>query len=163
LKLNYIGIVAAIIALASLALPWWTASATTGFDAETVSLSLYPWGVSYSAAGYVGAAGFVAEWWMYTALAFVVIGAVLGLVGSVMVEGRGKKLLLFDGILMILSIIIWIVGFLTTPGGSTYLFYSAPGYSTSLYLGWGLALVAAIIAFVARLMQPTAVPTTKSS
>jgi hypothetical protein len=67
----------------------------------------------------------------------------------------GKMLLFVTGILAILSAIIFVVGFITAvPQGSQLLFYNVAGISTSLWIGWGLALVAGILAFIAWIMHP---------
>jgi len=152
LKLNYIGIIAAILAFISLALPWWTMS----YSVSDVSyeMSLYPWGMTVT--GTVSGVGTTVAgiWSTYGALALIILGGILGLVGSVMLTKRGKALLLVAGILAIFAPIIFILGFLTVPYGIQYLFYSALGISASLWIGFGLAFVAAILLFIAWAKHP---------
>lgn len=145
MKANYIGIVAGILAFVSIALPWWTM--TMSFGGVSASGDLYLWGTAATGVPGGGIGG--GTWWTYGALAFAVIGGILGLVGGFMATRSGKMALLGAGILIILAIVIFIAGFYSTPGGSTIIFYSAGGITTYLSYGFWLALVAAIIAFVA--------------
>jgi len=137
LKANYIGIVAGILAFVSIALPWWT----------FFGIDVYLWG----AMGMIGGA-----WFTYAAMAFAVIGGILGIVGGIRPGDSGKKLLMGAGILDILAIVIFVAGFATIPGGTTLLFYLPFAY---LSYGFWLALVAAIIAFVAYAKHPMEVGT----
>jgi hypothetical protein len=158
LKVNFIGIVAGILAFVSLALPWWT----MGITVQTVSFSISVY--LYQITSSLGGAAVAGGWYTYTALAFVVIGGLLAIVGSV--TALGKKMLLGGGVLALLSIIVFAVGLQMDISSSTLgtagvgLFSSGTylGYSYSSYLSFGfwLALVAAIIAFVAFAKHPTA-------
>lgn len=154
MKLNYIGIIAAILAFVSLALPWWAMS----YSVEDVSysMSLYPWGVTYTGDMVGAGTTIVGVWSTYGALALIILGGILGLVGSAMATNMGKMLLLAAGILTILAPIIFVLGFLTIPMGASFLFYSALGISASLSIGFGLAFIAAILAFIAWVKHPTA-------
>jgi hypothetical protein len=147
MKLNYVGIVGAILAFVSIALPWWTESAA----GVSYDLKLYDQG-TFSTFNY---------WYGWLALVLVVIGGVLGLAGSVM--SNGKKIVMGGGILALIAIIIFPIGFqtdlmrLNAPFG---IFFSGTiyGVSVSTYLSYGfwLALVAAIIMLVAmRYPKPT--------
>jgi hypothetical protein len=161
MKLNYVGIVGAIIAFVSIALPWWTYSESgVSFD-----LKLYDQGSLTT----------LNIWYGWVALLLVVIGGLLGLAGSVM--SNGKKIVLGGGILTLIAIILFPVGLqadlmrLNLPFG---VFFSGTVYSASVstYLTYGfwLALVAAIIMLVAMLYQkptpqapPASLPPTPSS
>jgi len=166
LKLNYIGIVAAILAFVSLALPWWrfAYSYTMMGISYSYTISLNTWGWSGLPTGAKMTGGW--EGFSYGALVLVAIGGILGLVGSVQVEKRGKMLLLGAGGLMILSIIVFAVGLMNyLPNvanlDSSYIWYSGshPGIpgstlNTMLYVGFWLALVAAILAFISWVKHP---------
>jgi len=153
LKLNILGVVSAILAFISLALPWWVLT-VEGLG----TVSFYPWGVT---GGWAAMAGYALA--IYSALILIVISGVLGLIGSAKIGGRGRTFVLVAGILAILSVVIF-AGGLQSFVASVFikvksLFYSGPyngGYTASAYLSFGfwLALVAAIIAFVAYLKYP---------
>jgi len=152
LKPNYIGIIGGILAFISLALPWWTVSASV--MGITVSTDLYLYQV-----GTVSGVTLEA-WYAWIALAFIIIGGLLGIVGSV--TAMGKKLLMVGGVLALLSIIIFAVGLqmdlskVAIPGLGLFSSVSYMGGSWSTYLSYGfwLALVAAIIMFVAIRIKP---------
>jgi hypothetical protein len=144
MKLNYIGIVGAIIAFVSIALPWWTESA----GGLSYDLKLYDAGILGATLNY---------WYGWVALLFVVLGGVLGLAGSVM--SNGKRIVMGGGMLALIAIIIFPVGFqmdLMRLNATISIFNSG---TVSAYLSYGfwLALVAAIIMLVAmRYPKPTA-------
>jgi len=95
-------------------------------------------------------------WWGYTAMAFIGLAGVLGLVGSV-IGKPGKGVLAVAGLLGLLSVIVFVAGFvMNVPNGSQYLFYSSGGVSAYLYGGFWLALIAAILLFVASARHPKA-------
>jgi len=147
---NGLGIVAAIIAFVSLVpvapyLAWWSASGP-GW-----TLSLFPWGISGA-----GMATPSEYWWGYTAMVFIGLAGVLGLVGSV-IGKPGKGVLAGAGLLGLLSIIVFVAGFVTNvTRGSELLFYNGPDGSAYLYGGFWLALIAAILLFVASARHPKA-------
>jgi len=155
LKINYIGIVAGIIAIISIALPWWTVSYEVGGSG-----SLNLWGVSN------GGTEVRFEWWFTSAaFAFLIIGGILGIVGSVIVGKRGKLILLGAGALSILSLIIFVAGFVSHEDWSQYTIFGSGtlfgvDYTSYLSFGFWLALVAAILAFVSTLKHPTAAAAT---
>jgi hypothetical protein len=147
MKLNYVGIVGALLAFVSIALPWWTES-LFGFNYD---LKLFDQG-NFPTLNY---------WYGWLALLLLVIGGILGLAGSVM--SNGKKTVMGGAILALIAIIIFPIGLqtdlmrLNAPFG---VFFSGTisgvGYSTYLSYGFWFALVAAIIMFVAVLYsKPT--------
>jgi hypothetical protein len=147
MKLNYIGIVGAILAFVSIALPWWTESAL-GFSYD---LKLYDQG-TFSTFNY---------WYGWLALVLVLLGGLLGLAGSVM--SSGKKIVMGGGILALIAIIVFPVGFqmdlmrLNFPIGMFGGTISGVSFSAYLSYGFWLALVAAIIMLVAmRYPKPAA-------
>jgi hypothetical protein len=143
MKLNYVGIVGAILAFVSIALPWWTASA----GGSSYDLKLYDQG-TFSTLNF---------WYGWVALVFVLLGGLLGLAGSVM--SNGKKIVMGGGILALIAIIVFPVGFQTDLMrlGAPFNIFSSGDYSTYLSYGFWLALVAAIIMLVAmRYSKPIA-------
>jgi hypothetical protein len=168
LKVNYIGVVAAVMALISLVLPWWTMaiSATIGHETASGDLSIYLYQTRFSGIE-VSEAVFLNMWFGTAALILLVIGGIAGIVGSLIIGKKGKILLAVTGILSLLSIIIFVVGLqnelstnpplpvdqlvgLFSSGSFTFMEESLQ-YFTYLSLGFWLALVAAILAFVSML------------
>lgn len=151
LKPNYIGIIAGILAFISIALPWWTYTVSLGEISAEMSIYLYQIQSSLPTT-------ITLEWYAWAALALIIIGGLLAIVGSV-IATMGKKIIIVGGIIALLSIIIFAVGLMTDsqfsglPGGNA-LFGSGTGYSYYLSYGFWIALVAAIIAFVAYAKHP---------
>jgi len=186
LKVNYIGIAAGIIAFISLALPWWTM--TMSAEALGIEISADVSVHTYDARASVKGLGLEASesivdgfsiWYGYTALAFIIIAGVAGIVGSLIVGKNGRMILVVAGILALLSIIIFAAGLQselsklteateeTMPGlpevslfsSGSYSFMGASmDYSTYLTFGFWLALIAAILAFISLLKHPMAPP-----
>jgi hypothetical protein len=159
LKPNYIGIIAGILAFISIALPWWTLTISAGGEISLSSdISVYLYQVTSA-----GLSITLNTWYTWAALALVIVGGILSIVGSV--TAIGKKLLLGGGVLALLSIIIFAVGLqmditstsLGEAGVGLFSSGSYMGASYSSYLSYGfwIALVAAIIAFVAFAKHPT--------
>jgi len=184
LKINYIGIIACIIAFISLVLPWWTMKASVEAMEMAVSaeLSVYLYQAQASAIG-MSITVTMDLWFGWAALALIVIAGAAGIVGSVIVGKTGKIILIVTGILALLSIIIFAVGLqgelskaspvpdfpkvdLFSSGSFTLMDEISMNYSSYLTFGFWLALVAAIIAFISSLkhpMAPLAAPTTSES
>jgi hypothetical protein len=161
LKPNIIGIVGGILAFVSLALPWWTMSITFGISMD---VSVYPYMAAMSGLDVSG----ISLWYGWAALALIIVGGLVGIVGSVKSDKR--KLLAVGGALALVAIIIFAVGlqldFLSIPstesspgfalfgGGSI----SVSGYDISYFaylsFGFWIALVAAIVMFVASRKKP---------
>jgi hypothetical protein len=172
LKPNYVGIVGGILAFVSLALPWWimSISSTIMGMGISVDLSVYPYQVSMLGLGLSGLGEIgIGLWYGWVALALIVIGGLLGIVGSV--KPDKAKMLAFGGALALVSIIIFAVGlqleFLNVPstsGVSFGLFASGSlsggelggsvNYSAYLSFGFWIALTAAIVMFVASKKKP---------
>jgi hypothetical protein len=171
LKPNYVGIVGGILAFISLVLPWWAISVSSSAMGQTFSggASVYPYQATATAMG-VSETVSMNLWFGWIALVLVVIGGLLGLIGSVVTAGR-RMLLAVGGLLLLLSIMVFAVGLqneisnenLATgfPTGAA-LFSSSSynygavsmNYSTYLSFGFWLALVAAIIMFAASVRKP---------
>ncbi|NIV93853.1 hypothetical protein GWN42_13925 [candidate division KSB1 bacterium] len=172
MKINYIGIVAGIIAFISLALPWWTMTMSAEAMGMSVStdLSVYPYQAKASAMG-ISATVTMELWFGWMALVLIVIAGIAGIVGSLIVGKRGKMTLTVAGILALLSILVFVAGLQgelsKAPPVSGYpevgLFSSGSwsfmgasmSYSSYLTFGFWLALIAAIIAFISLSKHPT--------
>jgi len=173
MKVNVIGIASALIAFISLVLPWWTISVSfSGLLRMSISWDVYTWGIRSPAE--IGEAPIVldfADWYRYVALAMVVAGAIFGLAGSVTVGKKGWTVLAMSGILTILAAIIFVAGLATDPALTdrsigvfenrkleiTFLgLTSSSSLSAYLHIGFFLAVIAAILAFISLLKHPTA-------
>ncbi len=155
MKPNYIGIVGAIIAFISLALPWWTVSASYLGTGVTYNWNLYD-------AGTYGTG--MNLWYNWVAILLVVLAGIVGLAGSIM--QNGKKILMGGGLLAVLALIIFPVGLqmdLSSTNAPVGLFSSTSvsgiSYSTYLSFGFWLALVSAIIMLVAAMRTTKTSPT----
>jgi len=175
LKANYIGIVAAIIAFVSLALPWWTMTMSAEVMGMKVSadVSVYPSQATASAMG-VSQSVVMELWFCWAALALIITAGVTAIVGSLIIGKTGKMILMVAGILTLLSIIIFalglqaelskgvpVIGFPKAglfSSGSWSFGEVSMDYSSYLSFGFWLALVAAIIAFISLLKHPVAPP-----
>ncbi len=169
MKTNYIGILGAIIAFISLVLPWWTitlSSTTVGITAS-VDANLYLYQLANSITGF----SLANSWYAWSALALVIVGALLALAGSL--TEKSRALLAGGGVLEIVAIIIFAVGLmmdlsnvsgytglgLFSGGSVTYETIFAASFSTYLSYGFWLALVAAIVMFAASAWKPRVEPT----
>lgn len=103
-------------------------------------------------------------WYTWAALAFVIVGGILSIVGSVV--AKGKTILLIGAVLTLLSIIIFALGLqmdLSSNLGEAGIglfssgSYLGANFSSYLSFGFWIALVAAIIAFVAYTKHPAEV------
>lgn len=143
MKLNYVGVVGAILAFVSVALPWWTVS----FSGHANNWYLYNPGAF---------AGGLSLWYNWVASPVIVFGGIIAIAGSI--TPNFKKLLIGGGILAFLSTIIFAVGLQTDLSShlSLNVFSSNYGYSTYLSSGFWVALVAGIIMLAAtRYPKPT--------
>jgi hypothetical protein len=168
LKLNIIGIIGAIIAFISLALPWWTMSISSSMVgiSYTGDVSIYPYEARVSAMGFSMAVD-LTLWYGYVAFALVVLGGLLGIVGSV--AQKGRMMLLGGGALALLSIIVFVAGLqldlsralmsgwpvVGLFGSGTYSPTEglAMNYTAYLSFGFWIALVAGIMMLVASLSK----------
>lgn len=109
MKLNYIGIFGGALEFISLALPWWTLSATA--MGWSVSLDIY----LYTPMMQMAAGVKVATWFIWLTLVFVILSGIFGVLGSI-TEEYGEKLLIGGGLLTLLSLIIFVLGLQTLLG-----------------------------------------------
>ena len=136
MKLNIIGLIAAILAFISIVLPWYSLTSSYG-------------SLNYSLLDFINAVQ--VSWYVWGALALIVIGGLLGLLGSFIIGRNGKNLLMVAGILAILSPIIFAGGFVSE--GAT-LFGSVLGVTYFLSAGFFLALIAGILMFISLKKHP---------
>lgn len=174
LKINYIGIIGGVLAFISLALPWWTSSVQASVMGMTThgEVSVYPYLATATAMGVSGNVIGLDIWFGWAALALIIPGGVLGIIGSI-VQGKkydaGKKLLIIGGVFSLLSIIIfsaglqyellkapslagWPSGGLFSSGSYQVDMFGVPmsiSYTTYLSFGFWLALASAVLMFYA--------------
>lgn len=157
-KPNLLGVFSAIMAFGSLALPWWV-------DTNSFYPHIFPWGQDPSTRYAIG-------WWpdiaaskndtvMYTALAFILVSGIFGLLGSLVVGKKGRFSLVLAGVSAVLSVATFAMALqpvLATFGGQTIfsVFELDSGYFVYSYLSFGfwVALAAGILAFIASLRHP---------
>jgi hypothetical protein len=165
LKPRYLGIVGAIIAFISYALPWWTMS-QTGLLGSPSQASLY---VNEAAANFPASMNL---WYAWTALILLIVAGVFGILGSLVQSTR--LVLLVGGVFALLSVVIFAVGLqsqlsslgssfwgLVWPGGPAVGLFSSGSnlgvdYATYLSFGFWLALVGAILMLAACGKGPVA-------
>lgn len=163
MKPNILGLIGGVIAFISLVLPWWsmTLSASALGISYSASVSIYTYQATASAMGFSSTVS-VNLWYGWAALWLIVVGGVLGIAGGLFTKGR--IVILVGGLLALLSIIIFAVGLqseLSQPlatgfpqvslfsSGSYGSGFGSANYATYLSYGFWIALVSAIIMFVA--------------
>jgi hypothetical protein len=172
LKLNFIGIIGGILGFVSLALPWWTITASYGAFSTDISVYLYQ-------ATYLGRSMSIPNefWYAWAALALVLVGSVLALTGSVITAKR-RVLLSLGGVLVLVGVVLFPIALqLNIPNAAVLLGADAPpglgvfssgsyslgpfsaNYVTYLTLGFWIALVGCILMFVAASRKVPAEPT----
>ena len=175
-KVNYLAIVAGIIALTSLFLPWFVMNFTLKATNTIVNFTAYLYQISGSVDVGASQTASINVWFGLTAIAFIVVAAVCAFTGSLMPGKKGKMLIYVTGILSILSIIIFALGLISSDfAGNDGFEYTLTYFQNNLGLtdqqinggrtgafnigmiGYGiwLALVAGIIAFAAIIMHST--------
>jgi hypothetical protein len=163
LKLNYIGIIGAVIALVSSGLPWWILTSSIA-EGDRVVL-VYPYQATLSI---MGQSLNLNEnlWYGWVAFVLIIAGGVLGVVGSILRYGR--KLLYAGTALATIAAAVFTIGLqrrlaeMAIGGLRVSLFSNASqgeiAYSSYLYYGYWLAFFAAIVMAVASMMQPAKGP-----
>ena len=163
-KINYLAIIAGILAVVSLALPWFDGGFKGDIYDMQFSASLYQ--ISGTVNG-MSETTFTLLWFSLVAVAFLVISAVSSFVGSVTVGKKGQLLILMGGILALMSMVVFGAGILNSnfvvmhlnPLYTLSYFQDQFGltsqqismdhyvYSWSLNVGFWAAFVAGILAF----------------
>ena len=171
LRLNYLGFIGGILAFISLMSPWWSLTLSGSPMGLIVSeeVNLYLYQTRVTTIGVSLSASTNHPWYCLIALAFVVLGGLLGLVGSVIANWR-RIMLSLGGIVALFSIIIFAAGlqnqisngsgFPTGVGLFSSGSYGHLGmhYLSYLSFGFWLALVAAIMMFAALTREPMPEP-----
>jgi hypothetical protein len=172
LKLNYVGVVAAVLAFVSLLLPWFTVTMTSVDEPIKMDFTVYLYQIQGTVNG-VSATSFANVWFVWGALALVVFTAIICLAGSILSGRKGQVLLLIAGIFALLSAVVFGAGLLNSsysntdsePAAIMGLFPSNAFAVTAesamqnsydfvwwLSYGFWLTIVSAIIAFVGAVM-----------
>jgi hypothetical protein len=161
-KLNNLGILGAIVALASLVMPWWNMTASVPIvslgNSTAIDFPLYLY--SISARLFANPPSQVISlnlWFCWVTLALVALSDILAIVGS-MIIGKGRRILLIGGVIGLLSIVVFAVGLqieLSDAGSGLDLFKTASGtwgtLTTYLSFGFWGALVAAVTMLLAAM------------
>jgi hypothetical protein len=161
-KPNYLGILGAIVAFASLAMPWWNMTASIPMvglgNSTAIDFPLYLY--SNSTRLFANPPSQVISlnlWFCWVTLALVALAGILAIVGSIMV-GKRNRILLVGGVIGLLSIVVFAIGLdieLSTAGSGLDLFKTASGtwgtLATYLSFGFWGALVAAVTTLVAAM------------
>ena len=159
-KLNYLGILGAIVAFASLSMPWWNLRASIPImglgNSTVIDFPLYLF--STSASAIVNPSTQVVSldlWFCWATLALIASAGIFAIVGSIAI-GKGNRILLVGGIVGLISIIVFAIGLqteLTALGSGLNLFTmaSGPWGALTAYLSYGFwgALVATVTMLVA--------------
>lgn len=138
MKLNALGLIAAILAFITIILPWYSDSVS--------NYSLLDFFNIASSVGFAGGTVLI-----LATLVLIVIGGLIGLVGSFIAGKTGKSLLIVGGVLVILSPIVFAVRVMDV---GLPLFGSYGGASVYVSFGFFLAVVAAILIFVSLRRHP---------
>jgi hypothetical protein len=113
MKINYFGVVAAVLAFASLVLSWYTVTMTAVGASIKMDFTVYLYQIQGTVNG-VSATAFPNIWFVWGALALMVITAVGCLAGSVLAGRKGQLLLLMAGILALLAMVAFGGGLLNS-------------------------------------------------
>jgi len=107
LRLNIIGLIAAIFAFFTMFLPWYSIS---GF------ITIYGGSLLDLVSGRTSlpGSGTTQPWFIWVTFILIIVGGLLGVVGSFSIGKNGRILLLFGGLLVDLSGIIFVVGRLSS-------------------------------------------------
>ncbi len=164
-KQNIIGIIGAILGFISLALPWWTVSMSASSYGYSYSLDVSAYLFQVTALGQSAALG--SEYWFgWVALALVIVGSIVTLVGSI--AAKRRSLIAIGGVLALVGVIVFPLGLqlniASALGGTSSApsgigvfssgSYSGASYSSYLTFGFWIALVAAIMMLVATKRKP---------
>jgi len=161
-KLNYVGILGGILAFVALIMPWWTETASVPVmglgNSTAIDLPLYLYETSASVlANPPTRVVTLGLWFCWATLALAALGALWAIVGS-SVSGKGKWILVFGGVVGLLSIVVFAVGLqseLSRIGSGLDLFTAASGTWGTLttypsFGFWGAFVAAAIMLVAAR-------------
>jgi hypothetical protein len=161
-KLNYLGILGAMVAFASLTMPWWNITAIIPImglgNSTAIDFPLYLY--STSASIIVNPSTMVVSldlWFCWATLPLVVSAGIFAIVGSIAI-GKGNRILLVAGVVGLFSIVIFAIGLQTElsalgSGLDLFTMASGPWGRLTAYLSYGFW--AALLATVAMLVAAT--------
>ena len=166
MKTNVLGFIGGVLAFISMVLPWWSMTLSDSALGVSYSESVYTYQATVSGMGFSSTVN-LNLWYGWTALVLLILAGMLGIAGSLFTKGKG--LMIIGGLLALLSIIIFAVGLqsqlsqpLATGFPQVNLFssgsYESVNYVTYLSYGFWIALVSAILLFVASARKPASVP-----
>jgi hypothetical protein len=159
-NLNYLGILGAILAFASLTMPWWNITAIIPImglgNSTAIDFPLYLYSTSANIIATPSTQIMSMDlWFCWVTLSLVASAGILAIVGST-VNGKGNRILLVAGVTGLLSIVIFAIGLqteLSDLGSGLNLFTMASGTWGMLtaYLSYGFwgVLVATVTMLVA--------------
>jgi hypothetical protein len=159
-KLNYLGILGAIVAFASLTMPWWNITAIIPImglgNSTVIDFPLYLY--STSANIIVNPSTLVVSldlWFCWATLPLVASAGIFAIVGSIAIR-KGNRILLVGGVVGLFSIVIFAIGLQTElsalgSGLDLFTMASGPWGMLTAYLSYGFwgALVASVAMLVA--------------
>jgi len=161
-KLNYLGILGAIVAFASLTMPWWNITAIIPIiglgNSTAIDFPVYLY--STSASIIVNPSTMVVSldlWFCWATLPLVASAGIFAIVGSIAI-GKGNRILLVGGVVGLFSIVIFAIGLQTElsalgSGLDLFTMASGPWGTLTAYLSYGFW--AALLAAVAMLVAAT--------
>lgn len=140
-----------------------------GFN-YSATVSIYPYQATISSVGLLSPYISVNLWYGWTALVLLIIGAIVGIAGSL--STKEKLVIFIGGFIILLAIVIFTIGLqsqLTQPLATDFPhagIFSSGSYGTRAefnyisYLSYGfwIALASAIILFVAAIRKTTQAP-----
>jgi hypothetical protein len=159
-NLNYLGILGAILAFASLTMPWWNMTAIIPImglgNSTAIDFPLYLYSISANIVVNPSTQVISLDlWFCWVTLSLVASAGTLAIVGSIVI-GRGNRILLVGGVVGLLSIVIFTIGLQTElsdlgSGLALFTMASGPWGMLTAYLSYGFwgALVAAVTMLVA--------------
>jgi len=161
-KLNFLGILGAILALVGLVMPWWTETATVPVmglgNSTAVDLPLYLYETSANVLANPPTRVLTLDlWFCWAALGLAALAALWAIVGSA-VSGKGKWILVIGGVVALLSVVVFAAGLqseLSRIGSGLDLFTAASGAWGALttypsFGFWGAIVAAAVMLVAAR-------------
>jgi hypothetical protein len=164
--LDQLGILGAIVAFASLTMPWWNITTIIPImglgNSTAIDFPLYLYSTSASIVAIPSTQIVPLDlWFCWVALPLVASAGILAIVGSIAI-GRGKRILLLAGVVGLLSIVVFAIGLqsgLSDIGSGLDLFTmaSGPWGMLTAYLSYGFwtTLAAAITMLVAATRERT--------
>lgn len=161
-KLNYVGILGGILGFVGLIMPWWTETASVPVmglgNSTAIDLPLYLYETSAIVLANPPTRVVTLDlWFCWATLALAALGTLWAIVGSA-VSGKGKWILVFGGVVGLLSVVVFAVGLqseLSRIGSGLDLFTAASDTWGTLttypsFGFWGTFVAAAIMLVAAR-------------